>query len=68
MNDKALESLTDDKMANVRKVFSALKKLDAWDADGIANFFDNSSGVGSLPNSKINCLLDLTILLIVSII
>ena len=39
LNDKALESLTDDKMANVRKVFPALQKLDAWDADGIANFF-----------------------------
>ena len=39
LNDKAVESLTDDKMANIRKVFPALKKLDAWDADGIANFF-----------------------------
>ncbi len=39
LNDKALESLTDDKMANVRKVLPALKKLEAWDADGIANFF-----------------------------
>ena len=35
---------------------------------GIFNLADSSSGVGSLPNSKINCLLDLTILLIVSII
>ena len=37
--DHRQESLTDDKMANVRKVFPALQKLDAWDADGIANFF-----------------------------
>ena len=39
LNDKAVESLTDNKMENVRKVFPALQKLDAWDADGIANFF-----------------------------
>ncbi|MEC7176441.1 MAG: glutamate--tRNA ligase [Pseudomonadota bacterium] len=39
LNDKAVESLTDDKMANVRTIIPALQKLDAWDADSIANFF-----------------------------
>ena len=39
LNDKALQSLTEDKLVNVRNVFPALQKLEAWDEDGIANFF-----------------------------
>jgi len=39
LNDKAIQSLTDDKMANVRKVFPALQNLVVWDTDGIANIF-----------------------------
>ena len=40
----------------------AVRSKESWISKTI------SSGVDSLPNSKINCLLDLTILLIVSII
>ena len=39
LNDKALQSLTEDKLVNVRNVLPALQKLEAWDEDGIANFF-----------------------------
>ena len=39
LNEKAVQSLTDEKMDNVRKIFPALQNLDIWDEDGIAGLF-----------------------------
>lgn len=39
LNDKATQSLTEEKMANVRKAFAALENLETWDEESIASFF-----------------------------
>jgi glutamyl-tRNA synthetase len=61
LNDKAIQSLTEEKMANVRKAFAALENLETWDEEGIADFFsqfmeDNELKLGQFGPAMRNML------------
>lgn len=61
LNDKATQSLTEEKMANVRKAFAALENLETWDEESIASFFsqfmeDNELKLGQFGPAMRNML------------